>query len=287
MRSPAGINRVIIVVLDGLRADAIPLFQLPVLQGLVAAGSATLAARTVTPSITTAAITSLLTGVAPRVHGNASERIGIPRGAGSLTSLAQCLASSGVPSFGFRAGLPWGFRGVGRRIAARLGATVTFGGRRASDILAGTLHSLAREPSGMWITHWPDADLAGHAAGWASSAYRRATEEYDRALGELVEATDVLDDPATILIALADHGGGGRTARNHASDHPLDTTIPVILAGGQVARGELAPGTTLLDVPATVPWLFGVPTPASYQGRILVESIARDAGVGPALGVAA
>lgn len=283
MQSPAGITRVIVVVLDGLRADAIPLFQLPVLQGLMAVGSSTLSARTVSPSITTAAITSLLTGVTPRVHGIATDRIGIPRGASSLTSLASCLAESGIPTRGFRALLPWGFRRVGRQIVGRLGARVTFAGQHASQVLDATLPSLVAEPGGLWICHWPDADLAGHAAGWTSSRYRRAVEDYDRVLGRLVDATGLLDDPATVLIALADHGGGGRAARHHASDHPLDTAIPVIIAGGQVARGELARGTSLLDVPATVPWLFGVPTPASYQGRILVESMAITAGAALAL----
>jgi len=287
MQSPDGITRVIVVVLDGLRADAIPLFQLPVLQALVAGGSATLSARTVTPSITTAALTSLLSGVSPRVHGVTTDSIGIPRNPERLTSLPGCLARHGIPTFAYRAALLWAFRGVGRRIASRLGASLSFAGATASEVLDSALPTLVRESVGLRLLHWPDADLVGHAEGWTSRGYHEAVLRYDRELGRLVVETGVLRDPTTVLIVLADHGGGGKTARHHASSHPLDTTIPLIMAGGQIAQGELAPGTSLLDVPATVPWLFGVPTPSSYQGRILVESVVRQARIRAALEVAA
>lgn len=273
MNTPEGITRVIVVVLDGLRADAIPLFELPVLQRLMAVGAGTLSARTVSPSITTAAITSLLTGVTPRVHGLDSDRIVLPRNPRTLTSLPGHLRRFGIPTHGYRGALPWAFRGVARRIVAGLGADVTFAGEDAAEILARALPTLAGGRPGLWICHWPDADVAGHASSWTSTPYRRAVDRYDEALGRLVDETGAIDDPATVLIVMADHGGGGRVARHHDSDHPLDTTIPLIMVGGQVVHGELAPGTSLLDVPATVPWLLGLPTPASYQGRILVESI--------------
>jgi arylsulfatase A-like enzyme len=271
---PAGISRVIVLVVDGLRADAIPLYQLRTLQGLADAGASTLAARTVAPSVTAAAMTSLLTGVAPATHGILSDRFGIPRDPAGLVPLPAWLRRHGVQTRGFMASLPRGFRALGSRIGARLEADLTFVGRGATPILDSLLRSLDRHRAGCWICHWPDADLAGHRDGWTSRAYQRATEEVDRALARLLRGTGVRRDPETVLVVMADHGGGGRHDRAHDSGHPLDTTIPILIAGGQVARGPLAPDTSLLDVPATVPWLLGLPTPPDYQGRVLVEAFA-------------
>lgn len=46
------IQRVVLVVLDGLRPDAIPRFGLTQLSELVQEGAATMFARTVSPSVT-------------------------------------------------------------------------------------------------------------------------------------------------------------------------------------------------------------------------------------------
>ncbi|MFP5356117.1 MAG: hypothetical protein ACLGIK_13375, partial [Gemmatimonadota bacterium] len=74
------------------------------------------------------------------------------------------------------------------------------------------------------------------------------------------------------LVALADHGGGGAVARDHDSTHPHDRTIPLVLAGGDVVSGELAPLSSLLDVPATIAWAMGAGVPSGYAGRALVEA---------------
>jgi phosphopentomutase len=107
-----------------------------------------------------------------------------------------------------------------------------------------------------------------------SPEYGLAAQEMDAALGSLVERLD-LDDPSTLLIALADHGGGGRNLRHHDSDHALDHTIPVVLAGGAVERGDLGAGVSLTDVPATVLWSLGLPIPESYAGRPLTQAFSR------------
>jgi phosphopentomutase len=96
----------------------------------------------------------------------------------------------------------------------------------------------------------------------------------DGAVGGLLAEVD-LTDPATLLIALADHGGGGAVPNHHNSEHPLDRTIPLMLAGGAVHRGELAQGASLLDVPATICWALGVSRPESYAGTPLIAAFTR------------
>ncbi len=268
MDSPQGITRIILVVLDGLRADAIPLFPLPHLGALARKGAATFAGRTVQPSITAAAMTSLFTGVAPHVHGVKTDRFGIPRASEPLTLLPRLLRDNGFPVHAFLHAIPRPYRGAAARVGQHLGACISTTGENATEILDAALPTLATQRRGVTFIHWPDADRAGHAHGWASTQYRRAARDMDHAIDRLVrETTGVLDDPSTLLIAFADHGGGGAVPRDHNSQHPLDTTIPIVLAGGQVVIGELAPLASLLDIPATIAWALGLELPANYSGR--------------------
>jgi hypothetical protein len=272
MQRPSGITRVILVILDGLRADAIPLFPLPHLQRLARSGAYTFAGRTVLPSITASALTSLVTGVSPRIHGVENELIASHRPRASLITLAEVLGRHGIAVRAFRGALPLLTRGVATRITNRLGIDARFEGRRAADVLTAAAPALASDDPGVFVLHWLDADCAGHASGWGSPDYVRATRHLDETLEALVRSEGVMGDPSTLLIAFADHGGGGMVARDHNSTHPLDVTIPIILAGGQVLPGALGDGASLLDIPATVAWALGATRPAQWSGRPLVEA---------------
>jgi arylsulfatase A-like enzyme len=265
------VRRVVLVVLDGLRADAIPTLNLRCWNQLARAGASSLAGSTVSPSVTAAAMASLLTGAAPEVHGLRSDRFHLPRSRGAVHPLPRVLAEAGLPTSGFIAELPVLFRGIGKRIAQQLGVGAPcFAGGNAPEILFRAQACLAAQQRGLLFFHWPDCDRAGHETGWMSDEYARAAYRLDETLGLLATLANVERDPGTLLIALADHGGGGVDPRNHESAHPLDRTIPVLLAGGHAA-GELR-SPSLLDIPATVLWALGVPLPASYVGRPLVEA---------------
>jgi len=58
---------------------------------------------------------------------------------------------------------------------------------------------------------------------------------------------------------------------DHDSDHPLDRTIPLMLTGATV-RPACLTRASLLDVPATVLWSFGLPIPAGYAGSPLMDA---------------
>ncbi len=203
MPSQAGISRVILVVIDGLRADAIHLFPLPNLAALAEYGAYSFNARTVTPSVTAAAMTSLLTGVAPHMHGLTSDRFGMPRPRVPLTPVTQLLRGAGMPSSTFLAELPRAYRGLAERIARALAVDhASFRGQNASDVLRAADASLTTQRRGFIRLHWPDADRAGHAHGWSSNAYAHVARQLANALGALVRRTDVLGDPSTLAISL-------------------------------------------------------------------------------------
>ncbi len=266
------VRRVVLVVLDGLRPDAIPRFGLGELSALAQRGAHTMLGRTVTPSVTACAMASLLTGAAPERHGLQCDRFHLPRPTGALHPLPRLLAAQGLPSSAFLATMPVLFSGIAQRIAAHLGITqAQFRGRDCEEILDAARTTLREQTRGLIVMHWPDADRAGHAHGWMSDAYATAARRMDSTLGALVTQLN-LEESGTLLVALADHGGGGAVPDHHNSEHPLDRTIPIILAGGAVRRGDIPPGASLLDVPATVCWALGVPRPESFAGRALVEA---------------
>jgi arylsulfatase A-like enzyme len=89
----------------------------------------------------------------------------------------------------------------------------------------------------------------------------------------LSELTGVADDEETLLVALADHGGGGETPREHESNHPVDTTIPRIIAGRGTLPIDLE-SVSLLDVPPTILFALGAEIPSTYEGRVLREAFA-------------
>ena len=274
MRTESGIRRVIVAVLDGLRPDAIERFDLSHIQRLARQGASCLSATTVSPSITTAAVTSLLTGVSPRTHGITSDRVFLPKVPAHIVGVPELLARHGYPSSAFMGEVPPIFRGIAGRIGRRFGfGTVRLSGATATDILLAARTTLRTQRRGLIYLHWPDADRAGHTEGWMSDAYGDACMWLDGAMGMLASLTGIASDRHTLLIAVADHGGGGASAREHESDHAMDRTIPLILAGGAVGTMSLSHGT-LLDVAPTILHALDVGIPASCEGRPLTEAFA-------------
>jgi predicted AlkP superfamily pyrophosphatase or phosphodiesterase len=273
MESPAHVRRVIIVVLDGLRPDAIDAFGLSNLRGLIHTGAATLDAQTVAPSLTWPAITSLMTGLHPETHGILADSVHLPRPRARLTPLPDVLARHGYPSSAFMGAIPSLYRGIASRIAKGLGfAEARFAGGNAGEIVGVARSTLRIQRRGLIFLHLPDADRAGHDHGWMSDKYADAARGVDTALGSVLTETRAHADPHTVLVALADHGGGGVRNDHHEDPHPVNATIPLAMAGGAIARVTLD-GVGLIDIPPTALWLLGIMPPEEYVGRPLVEAV--------------
>lgn len=269
------VRRVTVVVLDGLRPDAIEKFSLYAVARLVHSGASTMRGQAVTPSVTAAAMATLLTGASPERHGLQSDRFHLPLSRGLLHPWPRLLAAQQLGTTVLLARIPALFMPVARGFASILGVGETrFVGDGCGEIAAEALTVLARQRRGVVLLHLPDADRAGHAHGWMSPEYALAVGRMDNALGRLLQQID-LEDPAELVIACADHGGGGGRPTGHDSAHPFDTTIPVVLAGGDVFPGDLGPNVAFADLPATILWSLGLPIPATYAGQPLTQAFQR------------
>ena len=214
-------RQVIVAVLDGLRPDAIDTYGLENLQRLRRMGASTMTAQTVGPSATWAVMTSLLTGVSPATHGIQGNFMRLPRvKAKGIEPIGTVLARHGIKATGCLADVPTLYRGVASMVARRVGLDgVCCAGDTAPDIVRSARKMIDEQNHGLVIVHLPDADRAGEEHGWMTPQYEAATRQLDEASGMLADICGVPGNTDTVLILLADHGGGGTIANDHVSDH--------------------------------------------------------------------
>ncbi|HEU5208441.1 MAG TPA: alkaline phosphatase family protein [Longimicrobiales bacterium] len=266
-----GLSRhVVIVSIDGLRPDAIARYDAPTLQRLVATGRYTLRARTVVPSKTLPAHTSMLTGASLEQHGvswneplsdsvlsvptifERARRHGLVTAAFFSKPKMEMLASGS------------GYDYVQRPVGGLMGM---LGGDVHEDVRA----LLREEKPHLLFVHIGDPDYIGHITGWMTPFYGNAVARADDALEEIITVADSAYGVGEYtLIVTADHGGHGR---DHTGPDPVDVHIPWIVAGkGVRGSGELRSQVRVFDTGPTALWLLGIRIDASLAGRPVREA---------------
>jgi len=251
-------RRALLVSVDGLAPRVLELSDAPTLSRLARQGARAREARSVVPSITLTAHTTLLSGLGPERHGVLWNRyqpwsaVAVPTVFGTCAARGlRCGLFAGKPKFAhFAEGEPGVERyRLGRDDGAVLGAAAAYTRERDPDLL---------------VIHLAEVDLAGHAEGWGSPAQRDAVRRADRVLGEFLEAFRAASSRPFTLLLTADHGGRGT---RHGSDHADDVAVPWILYGDGVAPGAALPDAGALDAAPTLLAILGLRAPAEWPGR--------------------
>ncbi len=240
--TPAPSPKVVIVSVDGLRADAVAKAQAPNIKALALRGAYTWAARTVTPSETLPGHASMLSGEDPKVHK-------ITWDWNEYKPELGYIAVPTVFSVAKAAGLHTAMV-VGKKKLLHLvppGAVGNFVlAERGDADVANEAIVQAGVGFDLLFVHFPEVDYAGHAEGWMSPAYLAKVAAADEAIGRLLAALP----PHTTVILTADHGGKDRA---HGQDVPENMTVPWIVAGPKVVRtGEIKARVKQTDTAATV-----------------------------------
>lgn len=267
-------RRVILVLIDGLRPDAITPSVMPSLDAFSRNYTLALRAATVRPSTTVAALASLATGVGPASHRLVEPGLGFLGRLGGLRPVARELAKGGVATDVVTGELARGAWPVAQALAAAAGVRrVVPGGRTPHDAAAAASQILLAGEEQTVFVYLPDCDRAGHAFGWMSPEYLKAAAAVDVAVGRLATWVD-----EALVMVLADHGGGGIRTDDHDEPHPVNDHIPLIIGGlGATRRHQLTRPVSILDVPATLLWWYSRPIPTSYEGRPLTEALSQPA----------
>ena len=225
-------GHVVIIVVDGLRADLISAEGSPTLARLASEGTASLEAQTVRPSVTLPAITSILTGLHPRDHGviwndyEPDERV-VP-----ATTIFDVAHDAGLGTAFFSGK-------VKLRHLARPSSLDSLTARflpDASIVILARTYLVEQQPNLMFV-HLPNIDRAGHEFGWKHARQREALQSTDIAIASLIAVieSEELRGPARVIVT-ADHGGEGR---NHQSVRRANLTVPWILWGAGVTPTRL------------------------------------------------
>lgn len=259
---PSYADTVVIIMVDGLRPDALKQAKAPALEGLIKRGSSTMKAQTVTPSRTLPAFTSMLTGLQVEAHGVDWNDYEPQRGflkAPTIFEIATFNGSKWGAAFIQKEKLLHAVK-QDRRLDLHV-CNVSEQGCTAKKIAADVINSYktstdSTKPS-LFLIHFAEADTAGHADGWMSKPYLKAVEDIDRAIGALIKGfKDLGLYEGTTFIVSADHGGHGT---GHGTTMPEDMTIPWIAAGPGVKAGhDIKQPVSLMDTPATVMRAFGI-----------------------------
>jgi arylsulfatase A-like enzyme len=270
---PASVTRnVLVVSVDGLRADAIATYAAPTLQRLMREGSYTLSATTIDPSKTLPSHTSMLTGLPPDRHrvlwNNVAtadaDSIDLP----NIFSVARDHGYSTAAFFSKAKFQPQQRLGTLDNSQAPGG---WFGRWSSARTLSDVANYLQGSGPNVLFVHLADVDAAGHRAGWMSPEYGRAVLTADAAITQLLGLADrTYGSGKYSVIVTADHGGHGR---DHGSNDPRDVTIPWIAWGQGVRQGVLDQSTVrTMDTAATVLWLLGLTAQSDWVGQPVVSA---------------
>ncbi len=260
----AGIRRVVILSIDGLRPDAIEPAPMTELMALMQTGAYSLTARTIFPSSTLPSHTSMLTGMCPSKHGVTWNDYLPEKGYARGTDLFDLAHAAGLKTVMY----------VGKeklRQVTEPASTDIFQFINDRDaVIMDQL--LANFPSdfGLLFIHFPTADMMGHEHGWLSPEQLSVLFRADQALGNLLNALDSYGlRESTLIIVTADHGGHATT---HGTNLPEDMTIPWIINGPGIQPGQLPTSVETIDTAATVAFALGLPIPPEWDGRPVMEA---------------
>jgi len=259
--------RVVFVMVDGLRPDAISPDRTPNIQRLISGGASTLTAQSVTPSITLPCHTSIFHSVPPSRHGITSN-VFTPF-ARPIPGLIEA-AEDGDKTCAFI------YNWEELRDLNRPGMLSYSWYIRASyNLYTGdqdvTEHALPLIREGRYdftFVYLGTTDSAGHFFGWMSDEYLDQVHKVDGYVGQILDA---LTEDGVILLQ-ADHGGHERT---HGTDLPEDMTIPWMLYGAGVKPGHtITRPVSLLDTAPTIAHILNIKRPKEWEGTPVEEAFA-------------
>ena len=262
-------SHVVLVVIDGLRADALSSAPTPEIDRLVARGASTMTAQAVMPSVTLPCHVSIFYGTLPAQHGVTSNTWQTPLT--PETGLFQLAHQAGLDTASF---YTWeqlrDLAPPGTLDMAYLRSLGEPEDNRVYEIADTAARYLAHSQRALAFVYLEATDQAGHRFGWMSERYLDAVTKCDRAIGIIVAALDQAGTLSeTVILVTSDHGGHDT---HHGTAMPEDLTVPWIIAGPGIRAGHSIREDP--DITATAPTLLhlmGIQIPADWTGTVPIE----------------
>lgn len=254
-------NKVVLILLDGMRPDAIG--GIPLVEELKKTSSYTLDAETVFPSVTLPCHMSLFHSVDPGRHGITTNTY-MPQ-VRPIRGICEVLKQAKKKNAFF---YTWEeLRDLARPDSIAFGCycaghheTYEAADLHACEIFCDYVPKYQPDFS---FLYFGLTDAVGHGSGWMSEHYMEAMKE---SWEKVEKAISALPDDWTVIIT-ADHGGHDR---NHGSTMPEDMTIPVFFRGPAFEAGKVLTGVSIKDIAPTITTLLGVEPDEEWEGKSIL-----------------
>ena len=268
-------DHVIVVSVDGLRPDAIKKYHAKTIERLMNEGRYSLTAQTIKTSLTLPSHTSMLTGVDETVHHvtwNSDKTK--EKGYVQVPTIFALAKEQGFSTAAFFSKTKFHHLEIPSTLdysRSPHGSAMNsmFSAERTEEYFG---QYLVHAKPNVTFVHFMEADFMGHTFGWMGKMYGQAVREVDRNVARLLSDADARFGKGNYTVILtADHGGHGK---RHGSTDARDMTIPWVVWGHGVQRGDTLSGIRTMDTAATVLWLLGVDAPSNFMGRAVTDAFA-------------
>jgi predicted AlkP superfamily pyrophosphatase or phosphodiesterase len=261
-------EKLVIIGIDGLSAEAVRSAPVPNLKRIMNAGSWTLKARGVMPTVSSPNWASIVMGAGPEQHGVTSndwqptkfEFTPVCKGAGSeIFPTLFGVVREQLPKAKLAAIYDWKDFG---RLFDRKAVDESRHVKGSPEAAAAAIEYWRENQPDLLFLHFDDVDHAGHDHVWHSAIYYEAVAKIDALVGTVLDAVDLTK---TNVILTADHGGVGT---KHGGLSMVELEVPWMAAGPRIPRkGELAHPVYSLETTPTAAALLGVKAHACWTGR--------------------
>ena len=252
-------GKVILILIDGMRADAVLGCGNRAFAERMKAASATLRARTVMPSVTLPCHMSLFHSVDPARHGITTNTY-VPQ-VRPIEGLAERLDRADKKCAMF---ITWEeLRDLTR--PDHLSELVMLNQHKQADtddkITDRAIRYVNEEAPDFLFLYLGNTDeLGGHDCGWMSETYMRVVSN---ALDCALRVLDGVPKDYDVIIT-ADHGGH---ERSHGTDCDEDMTIPVIGFGPSFEPGRDLGAVSIKDIAPTILKIVGGTPAREWEGK--------------------
>ena len=257
-------QKVLLILVDGMRPDAVAKCSHPFIKELQKRGSYTAEARTVMPSVTLPCHMSLFHSVTPQRHGVTTNTY-VPQ-VRPIKGLFDVLRTHKKVSAMF---YDWEeLRDLGRPDA--LAHACFYSGHILSyekanvRITDDAMNYIKTDVPDFAFLYLGFTDEAGHNFGWMTDEYMRSVYESWICIERVV---NTLPEDYTVFVT-ADHGGHDRS---HGTEMPEDMTIPLFAVGKGFVPGGTLEHASIMDIAPTIVNIIGVPAEEEWEGKSLLK----------------
>jgi hypothetical protein len=261
-------NKVIVIVIDGMRKDRFEQAKAPFLKSLRANGTDFTQMETVYPARTVVCFTSMLTGTYPFEHGIRSNmvwKLGI-----KVESIFDSLRKVGKK--GKVLGIAHLVDSLGNDVETV--TAVMHNDVADRNIIERAKQIMEEQDLDLFVIQLIATDQTGHSRGVLYDEYIQKIEEADALVREYVEWLEQKGklQNATLIIC-ADHGqADGIGGHGHLDEG--ERYVPFFMYGPRIEKGKrIDEKHSLVSLAPTIAYLLGAPYPSHSRGPVLIEAI--------------